>query len=98
MRLLESSFNPEASTVLQNIEQGREILLEQANVVLFSGIVIDEEASNFDEAWNLDDPKARGKCRDAIKKEPDKQQVWEIIKKNDIPEDRKLSNIYGSSR
>jgi hypothetical protein len=25
MRLLESSFNPEASTVLQNIEQGREI-------------------------------------------------------------------------
>jgi hypothetical protein len=29
MRLLESSFNPEASTMLQNIEQGREILLEQ---------------------------------------------------------------------
>jgi hypothetical protein len=28
IRLLESIFNPEASTVLQNIEQGREILLE----------------------------------------------------------------------
>jgi hypothetical protein len=36
MRQLESSFNPEASTVLQNIEQGKEILLEQANVALFS--------------------------------------------------------------
>jgi hypothetical protein len=59
--LLESSFNPEASTMLQNIEQGREILLEQANVALFSGIVIDEKPSAFDEVWNHDDPKARGK-------------------------------------
>jgi hypothetical protein len=42
MRLLESSVNSEASTMLQNIEQGKEILLEQANVALFSGIVIDE--------------------------------------------------------
>jgi hypothetical protein len=41
MRLLESSFNPEASTVWQNIEQGREILLERTNIALFSGIMID---------------------------------------------------------
>jgi hypothetical protein len=68
MRLLESSFNPEASIMLQNIEQGREILLEQANVELFSGIVIDEKPSSFDEAWSHDDPKARGKWRDSIKK------------------------------
>jgi hypothetical protein len=92
MRLLESSFNPEASTMMQNIGQEREILLEQANVALFRGIVIDEEPSTFDEAWNHDDPKARGKWLDAIKKEicdMDKQQVWEIIKKEDIPEDRR---------
>jgi hypothetical protein len=40
--------------------------------------VIDEEPSSFDEVWNHDDPKARGKWRDAIKKElfdSDKQQV-----------------------
>jgi hypothetical protein len=62
MRLLERSFNPEASTMLQNIEQGREILLEQANVALgVSGIVIDEEPSSFDEALNHGDPKTRGK-------------------------------------
>jgi hypothetical protein len=47
MCLLESSFNPEASTMLQNIEQGREILLEQVNVTLFSGIVIDKEPSTL---------------------------------------------------
>jgi hypothetical protein len=61
LHLLESSFNPEASTMLQNIEQRREILLKQANVALFRGIVIDEEPSSFDEAWNNEDPKARGK-------------------------------------
>jgi hypothetical protein len=92
MRLLESSFNPQASTVLQNIEQGREILLEQANAALISRIMIDEEPSSFDEAWNHDDPKACGKWRDDIKKklcDMDKQQVREIIKKEDIPENRR---------
>jgi hypothetical protein len=54
--------------------------------------VIDEEPSIFDEAWNHDDLKARGKWRDAIKRDLydiDKQQVWYIIKKEDIPEDRR---------
>jgi hypothetical protein len=54
--------------------------------------VIDEEPSTFDEVWNHDDPKAKGKWQDAIKKElknMDKQQVWEIIKKEDILENRR---------
>jgi uncharacterized protein with HEPN domain len=62
---------------------------------LFSGIVIDEESSSFDEARNHDYSKARGKWRDAIKKElceMDKQQVWEIIKKEDIPKNRGKKN------
>jgi hypothetical protein len=50
IRWLESSFNPEASIILQNIEQRREILLEQANVAMFREIVTDEEPSTFDEA------------------------------------------------
>jgi hypothetical protein len=61
MRLLESIFNPEAFTMLQNIEQGREILIELAYIALFSRIMIYEEPSSFDGAWNHDDPKARGK-------------------------------------
>jgi hypothetical protein len=54
--------------MLQNIEQGREIILKKTNIAFSSGIVIDEESSTFDEAWNHDDPKARGKWRNAIKK------------------------------
>jgi hypothetical protein len=42
MQLLGSSFNPEASTMLKNIEQEREILFEKANIALFSGIIIDQ--------------------------------------------------------
>jgi hypothetical protein len=58
---------------------------------LFSGIVIDEEPSTFDEAWNHDDPKARGELQDSMKKklcDMNKQQFWEIIKNEVIPENR----------
>jgi hypothetical protein len=44
-------------------KEGKSLLSTQANVVLFSGIVIDEEASIFDEAWNHKDVKARGMAR-----------------------------------
>jgi hypothetical protein len=101
MRLLESSSNSEASTMLQNIEQGREILLEQANVALFSGIVIDEEPSSFNEAWNHFDSKARGKWRDSIKKDlcdMDKQQVWKSLGKRIFQKIEELLNVNGSSR
>jgi hypothetical protein len=60
---------------------------------LFSEIVIDEESSTFNEAWNHEDPKAREKWRDAIKKElsdMDKQQVLEIVRKEDIPKNRRI--------
>jgi hypothetical protein len=43
------------------IQSRNKILLEQANVALFSGIVIDEEPSRFNKTWNHDDSKARGK-------------------------------------
>jgi hypothetical protein len=33
---------------------------------LLIGILIDEKPSTFDEAWNHDDPKARGKWQDTI--------------------------------
>jgi hypothetical protein len=91
MQLLEISFNPEASKMLQNIEQGREILRYQTNIALFSGIVIDKEPSTFDETRNYDGPKAGGKWQDTIKKElcdMDKQQVWKIFKKEDVSENR----------
>jgi hypothetical protein len=35
----------------------------------FIGTVIDEEPSSFDKSWNHNDPKARGKWQDAVKKD-----------------------------
>jgi hypothetical protein len=37
MRQLESSFNPEASKIVDEFEQGREIHLGYANIAMFIG-------------------------------------------------------------
>jgi hypothetical protein len=53
LRQLESSFNPEASRIVERIEQGREILLDHANFALFCiGPVDKVEPATFEEAWN----------------------------------------------
>jgi hypothetical protein len=57
MRQLESSFNSNASIMLQNIKQSSKIMLEQGFVAVFRGIVIVEETSTYDEAWNHEDSK-----------------------------------------
>jgi hypothetical protein len=51
MKRLESSFNPEASKIIDNFEQGREILLDSVNVALICGNVV-KELKSFDDAWN----------------------------------------------
>ena len=52
LRQLESSFNLDAAKLVEQIEQGREILLDQVNLALFSGMVINEEPTTFEQAWN----------------------------------------------
>jgi hypothetical protein len=64
---LESSFNPDATQVFEALKQGRETLFDQANVALFSGRVINEEPTTFNQAWNHEDSNDRenwqaGKC------------------------------------
>jgi hypothetical protein len=39
VKCLESSFNLEASKIIESIDQGREITLDQANIALFSGSI-----------------------------------------------------------
>jgi hypothetical protein len=53
MRRLESSFNPDAAQVVEQFEQGREILFDQANVELFSGRIINEDPTTFNQACAL---------------------------------------------
>ena len=91
MKQLESSFNPEASKIIEDFEQGRENLLGYANFALFTGKVT-EEPTSFEEAWNCQDPVNCDKWRDAIKKEfndMDTKNVWDIISKEEIPEERR---------
>jgi hypothetical protein len=80
LRQLESSFNPDAAQLVEQIEQGREISLDQVNLAVFSGIVINEEPTTFEQAWNHQDPKVRERWWEAINKEFDemsKKEVWE---------------------
>ena len=91
MKRLESSFNPEASKIVDNFEQGRDILLDSVNVALICGKVI-EEPQSFDEAWNCEDPDQRDKWRAAIKKEfsdMESRNVWDVIRKEEVPKDRR---------
>ena len=89
---LESSFNPEASRIIENIEQGREILLDQVNFALFSASPSAVEPATFEEALNHPNPKNRELWRAAIKKELGEiynKNVWEIINNEDVPEGRR---------
>jgi len=92
MRQLESSFNPEATRIVEQFEQGREILLDHANFAFFAGGAVDIEPTSFEEAWNHADPKIQRKWREAINKEFEemsKKEVWEVMKKEDIPKNRR---------
>jgi hypothetical protein len=53
--LIRRSFNPNATQVVEQLEQGREILFEQACVALFSGSPNNEEPTTFNEVWNPKD-------------------------------------------
>lgn len=92
LKQLESSYNPEASTLIKNIEQGREILLDQASIALFNISSSELEPTTFDDAWNHPNSKDRELWRAAINKElgdMDSKKVWEIINKEDVPEGRR---------
>jgi Reverse transcriptase (RNA-dependent DNA polymerase) len=92
LKRLESSYNPEASTLIKNIEQGREILLDQASITLFNISPSELEPTTFDDAWNHPNSKDRELWRAAINKklgDMDNKKVWEIINKEDVPEERR---------
>jgi len=98
LKQLESSYNPEASTLIKNIEQGREFLLDQASIALFNISPSELEPSTFEDAWNHPNSKDRELWRAAINKElgdMDSKKVWEIINKEDVPEGGELSNASG---
>ena len=65
MRILESSFNPEASKVFEEFKQGRDILLHQVNIALLSANIVNEPAT-FDETWNSNNQIDRNELMEEI--------------------------------
>jgi hypothetical protein len=68
LKQLETSYNPDATRIVSDIDQGRDIILVQANIALFSEATQDD-ATNFEQAWNENDANNRKTLRMAIKKE-----------------------------
>jgi hypothetical protein len=68
MKRLESSFNPDASKIIEDLEKGRYILLDHGNIAFFGGSLILEPTTS-NEAWNCEDLVTQDKWRMAIKKE-----------------------------
>jgi Reverse transcriptase (RNA-dependent DNA polymerase) len=92
LKRLESSFNPEASKIIENIEQGREIQLDQVNFALFSASASELEPTSFNDAWNHTDPKNRELWEIAMNKELgeiENKKVLEIINKEDVQDGRR---------
>jgi hypothetical protein len=68
-------------------------LLYQVNLALFSGVVINDEPTTFDQAaWNHQDSKIREKWCKVINKEFEemsKKEAWKVIKKENNPKNRR---------
>jgi hypothetical protein len=90
MRKLESWFNPETIKAVENCSHGREMILVQFNLALFSTVMIKEPTTN-EEAINCEQKEDQIKWKSAINKElkeMEKRGVWKIIDEKDIPINR----------
>jgi hypothetical protein len=65
LQQLKNSYNPEAIRMNNDIEQGRDIILDKSDLSLFSGARI-FEPTNLEQSLNKNDAKDRGKLRIAI--------------------------------
>jgi hypothetical protein len=96
---LEISYNSDATIILKDIEQGRGINLDQANIALWSGAT-QIEPKNFEQALSHNDPRDQEKWRMAIKEgfnDLDSKKVWKIIKKKITQKEEEKSNSNSNS-
>ena len=68
MKKLESWFNPQATKALDDYNRGREILLEQVNLALFT-TAMTKEPTNYEEALNCEKKEDQIAWKEAIDKE-----------------------------
>jgi hypothetical protein len=68
MRKLESWFNPQATKIVDELDRGREIVLEQVNLALLT-TSLSKEPSSFEEAINCENKDDQKAWKEAIEKE-----------------------------
>jgi hypothetical protein len=98
LKQLKSSYDPETTKIVHDIEQGRDIILDQANIALFSAAT-KFEPTNFEQAWNHNGTKNREKWRIMIKKEfndMDSKIFWETINKEMYQKEEDISSVNSS--
>jgi phage-related tail protein len=91
MKKLKSWFNPQVTKVMEDYNPGREILLEQVNLALFTTNFV-KEPSSFEGAINCERKKEQNAWKEAIDKEFNKMTkrgVWEVIDEQNVPNDRR---------
>jgi predicted transcriptional regulator len=87
MRKLESWFNPQETKIVDELDRGREIVLEQVNLALLT-TSFTKEPSSFEEAIDCENKDVQKAWKEAIEKELNKMTkrgVWEIIDEKDVP-------------
>jgi hypothetical protein len=95
LKQLESSCNLDSTRIIDDIEQARNIILDQAKIALFSGAT-QFEPKNFEQAWNHNEANDQEKWRMAIKKEfndMNTKKVWEPIRRKISLREEELSGV-----
>jgi hypothetical protein len=60
---MEDCLTQDITRIFNDIEKGRDVIKYQANIALFSGTT-QVEPTNFEQAWDQNVPKNRGKTED----------------------------------
>jgi hypothetical protein len=88
MKKLESSYNPDITRIVDDVDQGRKIILNQPNIALFRGAT-QFKPKNFEQAWNHNDAKDQEKWRIVIRKSS-MTRIQNILAKNQERRYRKM--------
>jgi hypothetical protein len=75
MSKLESWFNPQATTVVESYNHGREMRLDQDDLALFSMEII-KEPTTYEEAINSEPKENQIKWKDAIDNEKWRKELF----------------------
>jgi hypothetical protein len=87
MKYLQYSFNPGVTSIIEIINYGMDMIVDQSNFALFVD-GIQEEPSNLKEVWNHPVENNKTKYQEDFQKEfkqMNLQGIWTKIKRSEVP-------------